>query len=197
MISFATRLRASLGGTALAAWFAVMTLVCAGLLARHVVAMPAPGKSARLAHRLAALRHAGAPHALLAVHVLDSECRCSQRVVAHLVETKRPTDVTEVVLWVGPVAPAPELVQRFDVRRVTAAELSRYEIEAAPLLVVVSPGDEVLYVGGYTDRKQGPVFHDLEVLASARDSRPVEALPLFGCATSDRLRNALSTLPAP
>lgn len=191
------RLRGGIGGIALATWFGVMTLVCAGLLARHVLAMPTPTRTARLAQHLATLRHPGQPKQWLAVHVLDSECKCSQRVANHLVETTRPAGVTEVVLWVGPVAPPPSLGEHFEVRRVTGEELARYEIEAAPLLIAVSPENVVAYAGGYTDRKQGPVFHDLDVLASVMTSHAVTTLPLFGCATSARLRNALSTLPVP
>lgn len=182
---------------ALVAWFAVLTFLCAGLLARHVLAMPTPTKTARLAGHLATLRRAGEPKQWLAVHVLDSECKCSQRVAAHLVETARPPGVSEVVLWVGPLAPPASLAEHFAVRRVTSEELAGFEIEAAPLMIAVSPDDQIAYAGGYTDRKQGPVIHDLEVLASVMASRTVPTLPLFGCATSARLRTALSTLPVP
>jgi hypothetical protein len=188
------RIRDRLGKATLVAWFAVLTLVSAGMLARHLLAMPAPSKTARLAQHLAEL---APPRSWLAVHVLDSECRCSNRVVAHLLATARPAGWVEVVLWVGDTEPSPELARRFDVRRVTAADLARYEIEAAPLLVAVTPDGEVRYAGGYTDRKQGPVFHDLEVLAAARASAAVATLPLFGCATSDRLKANLATLPTP
>ena len=183
-----------LGPTALAVWFGVMTLFCAGLLARHLLAMPTPAPTARLGEHLATLRPPGTTW--LAVHVLSSDCRCSQRVVDHLLHSERPAGWHEVVLWVGDLEPAPELTRRFDVRRVTAAELAAYAIEAVPLLVAVTPANEVRYAGGYTDRKQGPVYHDVEILAAARE-RDVTAIPLFGCATSERLRHALAALPVP
>ena len=192
-----SRLRKRAGRTTLIVWFAVMTLFSAGMLARHVLAMPAPAPTARLGQHLMALRPADAPPTWLAVHVLSSECRCSLRVVAHLVDSARPTGWTEIVLWVGDVTPPPELVRAFDVRRVTAADLARYEIEAAPLLVAIAPDGDVRYAGGYTDRKQGPTFHDLEVLTAARGTTAIPSLPLFGCATSERLQRALSSLPTP
>jgi len=176
-------------------WFAVLTLVSAGMLARHLLAMPTPEKTVELGHHLQTLQRPGSSPGWLAVHVLSSECRCSQRVVAHLLEGERPPGWTEIVLWVGDLQPDPELVRRFDVRRVQATDLARYGIEAAPLFVAVTPAGEVRYAGGYTDRKQGAVFHDLQVLAEARGSTAISSLPLFGCATSDRLRDALSNLP--
>ena len=117
-------LRRGAGRTTLVVWFVAMTLCCAGLLARHVLAMPAPTKTARLGHHLGALRSPTQPHAWLAVHVLGSECRCSLRVVAHLLEGPRPAGWSEVVLWVGDITPPTELTAHFDVRRVTAADLA-------------------------------------------------------------------------
>ncbi len=187
------KLRDRAGKATLVVWFVVLTMFSAGMLARHLLAMPAPSKTARLGQHLAALH----PRSWLAVHVLSSECACSQRVVAHLLDSQRPAGWAEIVLWVGDVEPSAELVRRFDVRRVTAADLARYEIEAAPLLVAVTPDGDVRYAGGYTDRKQGPVFHDLEVLAAARASVELPSFPLFGCATSERLKDALANLPTP
>ena len=178
-------------------WFVMLVFCSAGLLARHLLAMPTPLKTVRLGAHLMTLVPGHGPKTWLAVHVLSSECQCSQRVVTHLLDTPRPSGWTEVVLWVGDIEPSAELVRRFDVRRVAAADLASYEIEAAPLLVAVSPDGMVRYAGGYTDRKQGPVFHDVEVLAAARASIEVPGLPLFGCATSERLKGALAALPTP
>lgn len=173
-----------------------MLVLGAGLLAKHVVALPAPDKNPRLSRALTPLRHAGEAR-WLAVHVLYAECRCSQRVVAHLSSTRRPRGWQEVVLWVGAPAPDPALAGAFDVRRATQAELLRFGIESAPLLVVLDPNDRAVYVGGYTDRKQGPVIRDLEILADAERRSELTSLPVFGCAVSDRLKRALSVLPTP
>ena len=189
------RLRHGLGRTILLAWFSALTVVSAGMLARHLIALPAPSATKRLGQRLARL--ASPTPAYVAVHVLSSECPCSQRVVRHLVDSERPSGWHELVLWVGQLAPAPELVAKFDVRRLTTTELAALGIEAAPILIAIDPSDEVRYSGGYTDRKQGPVFHDLQVLAAARGAAVFAALPVFGCATSERLQRSLSKLPVP
>jgi hypothetical protein len=188
--------RAWFGRTILIAWFVVVTIGSAGLLARHALALPAPAPSSALGARLLAL-HGGVPGTWVAVHVLSGDCRCSRRIAAHLVSVARPPGWSELVLWVGDATPPSSLVQHFDVRRVDAASLAAAGIEAAPLLVAIAPNGDVRYAGGYTDRKQGPVDHDVEILTAVRSSLPPASFPVFGCATSDRLRAQLAVLPAP
>lgn len=188
--------RRRIGRIGLIAWFAIMLSIGAGLLAKHVVAMPAPS-AARLAPSMTALRTPAQQGKWMAVHVLYSECRCSQRIVAHLVSTTRPADWAEVVLWVGAGAPSDELTARFDLRHISVADLTTYGIEAAPSLIVVDPTGRVLYAGGYTDRKQGPSIDDLRIMQASRDGASVAALPLFGCAVSERLKANLALLPTP
>lgn len=133
----------------------------------------------------------------VAVHVLYSGCRCSQRVADHLATSQRPSDWSEIVLWVGDDAPPPELAARFDVRRVSAEDLATFGIEAAPSMMVLDPGGDVVYAGGYTDRKQGPVIEDRRILEDARRGRVSAPLPVFGCAVSNRLQQNFRNLPAP
>jgi hypothetical protein len=173
-----------------------MLAIGAGLLSRHLVALPAPAPSPKLTASMAELRRPGTRGAWLAVHVLYSECRCSERIVDHLLSTPRPSDWAEVVLWVGQREPDARLTQRFDLRRVGSADLARMGIEATPMLLAVDPGGVVRYAGGYTDRKQGPVIEDARILDAARRPERVASLPVFGCAVSERLRAELSTLPA-
>ncbi|MDF3067411.1 MAG: hypothetical protein K0R38_3012 [Polyangiaceae bacterium] len=173
-----------------------MLLVGAGLLAKHVVALPAPNNESHLAQSLGELRRAGSS-GWLAVHVLYAECRCSQRIVAHLTSTERPRRWQEVVLWVGDADPDPGLYRAFDVRRLSHEQLGRFGVESAPLLVALDPEGRAVYVGGYTDRKQGPDIRDLYVLAEAEQRNALSALPVFGCAVSERLKRALAALPAP
>jgi hypothetical protein len=181
---------------AVLAWFAAMVVVGASLLAKHVAALPVPTKSAALSKSLAELRPRGS-HDWLAVHVMYAECRCSQRIVEHLVTTRRPAGWREVVLWVGKAEPSAELARRFDVRKLRPNDLARLGIDAAPLLVALDPNDGVRYVGGYTERKQGPAIEDLRLLADARRSSVTSSLPVLGCAVSERLKQALSVLPGP
>ena len=48
-----------IGGTVLIAWFAIMLVVGAGLLAKHIVALPAPAKNEHLEASLGALDLSG------------------------------------------------------------------------------------------------------------------------------------------
>ncbi len=177
------------------AWFAAMVTLGAGLLARHVLALPGPSGT-RLAPGLSSLRRAD-QRGWLAVHVLYASCRCSQRIAAHLAGTNRPEGVSEIVLWAGDDPPPAALAAAFDVRRVSEAGLAELGVEAAPLLAVVAPSGEVRYAGGYTTRKQGPEVEDLAIIASARRAERLAALPVFGCAVSTRLQEQLSRLPVP
>ena len=187
---------ARIGIAGLAVWFASMLAVGAGLLSRHLVALPTPTVNAKLAASMGQLRRAETRGAWLAVHVLYSECNCSERVVKHLLSTPRPADWVEVVLWVGSHDPDPALARRFDLRRVAASDLARMGIEATPMLIAVDPDGRVRYAGGYTDRKQGPVIDDARILDASRRPGLIASLPVFGCAVSDRLRSELSLLPA-
>ena len=192
-----TRVSVSVARLAVAVWFGTMLVLGAGLLAKHVVALPAPTNSERLSKSLSSLRASKAQDQWLAVHVLYAECRCSQRIVAHLISTVRPSGWQEVVLWVGNGAPDLALERAYRVKRLTSVELARLGVDAAPLLVVLDPQNHVRYTGGYTDRKQGPVIEDVRILAQARRADTLASLPVFGCAVSDRLKRALAILPAP
>lgn len=187
-----TRHKGHVGVAAVAVWFGVMVALGAGLLARHLVAMPTPTTLGPLERGLAELRRDGERGSWLAVHALYAECRCSQRIVEHLVASARPEGFVELVLWVGDEAPPAELEARFDVRRVRPAALASLGIEGAPLLVAVDPEGRVRYVGGYTSRKQGPDIEDVRLLQDAQSGSPLDRLPLFGCAVSDRLKRDLS-----
>jgi hypothetical protein len=184
-----------LGRIALTAWFGVMLALGAGLMAKHVVALPAPANAEKLAASLSAIRRPETRGSWLAVHVLYADCRCSQRVVEHLVTTERPHDWSEAVVWVGTDAPSTDLQKRFDIRRMSAEDLARFGIEAAPMLIALDPADHIRYAGGYSERKQGPVIDDLRILEDARHPEVLASLPVFGCAVSQRLRRQLAVLP--
>lgn len=184
-----------LGALALAGWFIAMAVLGAGLLARHVLALPGPAQDEKLGLSFRKFRGAAGGGAWLAVHVLDAECRCSQRIATHLLSTPRPAGWEELVLWVGNGAPSAELERRFSVRRLARLELSQLGIEAAPLLIVVDAEDNVRYSGGYGDRKQGPVIDDLDILQATRVGGRIASLPVFGCAVSDRLKREFERLP--
>ncbi len=190
----------AVGVVGLGVWFLVMLSIGTTLLARHAVALPRPSVDEPLARAMATLRGPDGAGRWMAVHVLYTECQCSQRIVAHLLASDRPRDVAERVVLVGRNA---DLEQRlasrgFHVLPSTTAELAdRYHVVAVPLLVVVAPDGTVRYAGGYTNRKQGPDPRDLEILAETGADRRPTPLPLLGCAVSDRLRASLNPLNLP
>jgi hypothetical protein len=178
-------------------WFVVVILVCASLLARHLVALPRPMGEPALAAALASFRPTHAP--LSIVHVLYGDCRCSRLVVDHLVTQPRPEDVEEHVIIVGDdEAIGARLAARgFSVKSVTASQLSALGIESAPMFVVLTSGGDVRYAGGYTERKQGLLPRDREVVASVRAGTTTTVLPVFGCAVSDELKKTINPLRLP
>ncbi len=134
------------------------------------------------------------------VHVLYTECRCSQRIVSHLTESVRPEGVREHVLLVGNDARMEKALSEksFAITHVTASELSaRYHVGAAPLFLVVAPDGSIRYSGGYTSAKQGPEPKDLELFSEIQSRGIATALPIFGCAVSAELRALINPLRLP
>lgn len=184
------------GAALLVVWFAATVLAGSTLLGRHLLPFDdVQGDDAQRA--LAGLRAPGSSRWTV-VHVLYAGCRCSVRIADHLAASARPADVDEVVLWVGDGAPPPALTRPgMRVIVMGAAELARdLHVETAPLLAVVDPGGRVPYVGGYTRRKQSDALEDGAIVAAARADRAPGALPIFGCAVSERLRAAVRTVSA-
>jgi hypothetical protein len=127
-------------------------------------------------------------------HVLYSECRCSQRIVSHLIERGARQDVSESSLLVGPseLLIAPLQAAGYRVETVQPSELkSRYAIEAAPLLIVADPSHAIRYLGGYTERKQALDMHDQRIITGVLAGEDAQELPLFGCAVSRALQKLL------
>ena len=129
--------------------------------------------------------------------MLYRDCRCSQRIIDHLLQSARPTGFREFVLFVGK---DPDLVSRLRKRGFEVVQVSHqtlkddYRIEAAPLFVVLSPDNAIEYMGGYTRRKQGPQMMDVVVMRDVQDRQHPKALPLFGCGVSRQLQSILDPL---
>jgi hypothetical protein len=133
---------------------------------------------------------------LLAVHVLYADCACSRRIFDHLLEREPPAGVEEVVLLVGdhPDFEAGAASKALRIERVEPAQLkSAYHVESAPLLAVVTDA-RVAYLGGYTERKQGPAIRDLDIFERLLREEEAPELPLFGCGVSRQLQALLDPL---
>jgi hypothetical protein len=172
-------------------WFCAVVVLMAALALNHVVSLAGPERQdARLAAGLRALL-ADERVGWASFHVLYTECQCSQRIFAHLLASQRPADLHEIVLLVGADhALARRLEARgFEVVAVAPEGLAaRFGIEGAPTFVLVDPTRAVRYLGGYTQRKQGPDLRDLAIVRDTRLGADLADLPVFGCAVSERLK---------
>ncbi len=183
---------------ALALWAVVCVLGGGALLAFHLVSLPVPPvDDPVLQAALAAQSTSLEQGRWRLVHVMYARCPCSQQIIDHLVNDPRPGDVAERVVIVDAddalrarLAGAGFLVDVVDANTLQA----RWHLEAAPVLVVADPAGRVRYVGGYTDRKQGPVSHDVDILEQVRRGDGLQSLPLFGCATSRSLQRTIDPL---
>jgi hypothetical protein len=186
------------GKLAFAMWACASLALVASLMVAHWYILPSPDKGDPVTSRaLAALRGPGDAERWLAVHVLYGRCRCSQRIVDHLVATRRPEGVKEVILLVGEDPGHGERAARagFTVVRLSPAELERdYHIVAAPLLAIVAPDGSLRYTGGYTGHKQGPDIRDVALIEETRARGSASPLPLFGCAVSKELQELIDPL---
>jgi hypothetical protein len=184
--------------------FAIWVVCCivggAYMLSGHLLTLPTPDLTDLGPQRSAvAARRSTQQGKWLAVHILDQECKCSLRVLDHLLTEPRPRGVVErVVLIAGEVSPdriAAIHDRGFDLDIVTPDQLAeRYRVQAAPLMVVLDPADAVRYVGGYTPRKQADDVRDVAVVEALRRGEPVEPLPTFGCAVGRGLREKIDPL---
>ncbi len=186
-----------LGRWAVVAWSAAVLLVVSLMMGSHWYGLPRPELSdPRFVSAIAGLRPEG-HRGWHAVHVLYSECRCSENVVTHHVMRPRLEAVAETLLWVGRPTPssvrAAERGQRVPVVDPDALERD-YHVEAAPLLVAADDRDRIRYAGGYSERKQGPSIEDVSIVRELLAGGDPDSLPLFGCATARELARSLDPL---
>lgn len=180
-------------------WAAGGVLLGGILLLQHMVALPVPDTADT---RLRAQMDAVFPHdgRWRAMHVLYRSCPCSQRTIAHLTGAPRPAALDELVLMIdddGAAGSEEETLRQhgFRVQVVTPAALGeRFDLQAAPVLVIARPDGALAYVGGYNRHKQSGVYEDREIIAALRQERAPETLPVFGCPTSEQLAERLDPL---
>lgn len=172
-------------------WGLAAFLVCGSLGGAHA-ALPGPDREhVQLERAVSTLRDpAGADW--LIVHALYSHCRCSQRILARLLDRAAMSGVQEHVLWIGPQPErrAELRAKGFHVHTLSAAQLQRdFGAVAVPLLLVTDGRDRVHYAGGYG--KAGGEIRDREIVQAALRNEAQTELPIFGCATARSLQKLL------
>jgi hypothetical protein len=173
-------------------WAVLVLLLVSSLAIAHWAALPAE-PNAQLARAVSSYRRPD-ERGFLALHVLYTACRCSERVLSHLQARGAGTNLAEGVLLVGAErGHAQPLARRgFRVSVLREQELAaRFHISSAPLLLIAAPDDSLRYVGGYTARKQGPAILDQPLIRAAMRGSVLENIPVFGCAVSRSLQRLL------
>ena len=128
------------------------------------------------------------------VHVLSGSCGCSQKVMLHLLERHPLGDTAEQILVVDDgedyLPESSELLARlvdqgFRVTHIATKDIPKHVgLVGVPLLIVVSPGNRIAYMGGYG--RAGD--QDVEVLRQIQSGHNSEHLPVVGCAVGSRTR---------
>lgn len=169
-------------------WAIAISVICGHLLVRHLVPLPTPS---HLAPGFVAFR-SPKPGEIIVFHVLLAGCRCSEQIARRLVMRPRPTQVEEHLVLVDDDALTLErrfARTSFIIHHVSTRDLaSTFHVSGVPLLLVVSGDGEVRYSGGYTERKQGLIPRDIDIIDAVARGETPDPLPLFGCATAEELR---------
>jgi hypothetical protein len=178
-------------------WALALFLVTSSLATAHWYALPRPDHGDPRLRQLLATPRASADGRWLAVHTLYAHCRCSQRIVEHLLRRGALADVTERVVMVGR-GDAMEAALRdagFGLSSIPVGELKkRYGVTSVPLLIVADPSERVRYAAGYTTRQQGPDVRDVSIIRELMSDHEASELPVFGCALSRALQRTLDPL---
>ncbi|MDQ8187012.1 hypothetical protein [Pelagicoccus sp. SDUM812002] len=130
------------------------------------------------------------------VHVLAEDCACSRSVLEYLLERGSSSDYAEEVILVdGSEYLANRLTTAgFTVSKVEAEQLcSDFGSEGVPFFQVVEGGKEPAYSGAYFNSafRGTNGFLDLSTAERLSSGGFVLSRPVYGCATSERLKAVL------
>jgi hypothetical protein len=188
--------RDCVGKLLLAGWLVITLVGLAALSLKHMASLPIPHDQALLERATLQLRHHSGEKLL--VHVISGECSCARALFAHLVSRRPFPGAEEIILFVGPDTRKQDKLARlagFAFTTVSAQELgSRFGLEAAPVLIVMSSAGELQYVGGYYAHPATTIPLDERIYTQLAAGTEPQPLPVFGCAVSPRLQQSLTLL---
>jgi hypothetical protein len=184
-----------LGRFLIVGWIIVMLVGLAALSVKHMASLPKPGDEELLSRAMLKLRRGSSQNFL--VHVIYGECSCARALFAHLIARRPFSGAEEVILFVGTDSDKEESAKRagFTYTAVSAAELvSRFGLEAAPVLIMFNSAGRLRYAGGYYAHPSTTTPLDERIYPRLAVGAKVEPLPVFGCAVSSRLQKSLNPL---
>jgi hypothetical protein len=130
-------------------------------------------------------------HGWRAMHLLAADCGCSQKVSEYLSKRAPLEGVSEEVVFIGAADPFRNreslLARGFNAKSIRADDLEPFAMKGAPLLIFISPRDEIVYMGGYGMGGYRDVFIWSQLSAGAL----VRPLPAFGCAVGQGLKRGI------
>lgn len=189
------RNRRAVSAIAFGFWLTAATIAAATITSWHTVALP--GQQSQ------DMALSNADHQWHLRHYLSPDCECSRAISRYLVR-RGPlnTAIEEVVLVTSgnDALRAGEISARlirsgFHTRIIASSAAAEARVEAVPTLEIEAPDGRIRFRGGYRDRTApAGVYLDVSMLSDLIDSKPVAPLPVFGCATSARLRQQLNPL---
>ncbi len=171
----------------LAVWAAVAIVAGSVLTSFHQpFALPT-----RSLASLAGSRH---QHEWRVLHVVAAGCGCSQKVAAYLASRAPLNNIAEDVLFIGApdeFANREALAARgFHVGTIRPEDLQPFGVKGAPLLIFISPQDEVVYTGGYGAGS----YKDASIWSQLQAGAVVSPLPVLGCAVGRGLKHKVDPL---
>ena len=178
-------------------WIGVCLTVVSGLMADHWIALPTPPVGSQMPIGDGVTTDEPSAGNVTVLHFLYDKCPCSQRVLQKLLARRPVPGACETIVLIGETPTSVDRAERSGYRCqcVTPARLkATYGVESAPLLLAIDENRTVLYSGGYTARKRGYAILDVDIIQSLLARKHTQSLPVYGCATSQILQDAMDPL---
>jgi hypothetical protein len=188
-------MKSLLGKALLVVWAVVCLLGIATLAVSHTAALPGTDAGERLVRAALALRSDASRPFL--VHVISADCSCTNRLVKHILERGPFPEAGEVILFIGSDNAKRAAAERAGFRFAELAPqefAKRFALEAAPVLLAFDTKGQLRYAGGYYERAAALFPQDEKLQAKLAQGATPEPLPVYGCAVSRKLRDAVDPL---
>lgn len=147
-----------------------------------------------------ALAGSSGGHDWRAIRFLSGSCQCSQRVMRHLLARQELAGVRKQVVMIDGSLPyledSPALLARLAAAHFLITHIAEQAVpldsglRGVPLLLFVSPQNQIAYLGGYGAAGD----QDETIFRKLRTGLHPAALPMIGCAVGSRLQRRLDPL---